>query len=60
MRRFLVVIEAPFCGGEIRETFEVEDEATQEEIEEEAREIFFNNCNYGFHELTGDDDGEAR
>ncbi|WP_420894644.1 DUF7167 family protein [Serratia odorifera] len=56
MRRFVVVIETPFCGGEIREEFEVEDDATQEDIDEEAKEIFLNNCNYGCHEVTSEDD----
>lgn len=59
MRRFLVVIDTPFTNGEIRETFEVEDDATQEDIDEEARDVFLNCCNYGCHELFGDDDGEA-
>ncbi|MGK4442647.1 DUF7167 family protein [Yersinia enterocolitica] len=55
MRKFLVVIETPFVGGEIRETFELEDNATQEEIDDEARGIFLNNCNFGCHEITGDE-----
>ncbi|HCI6019575.1 TPA: hypothetical protein NPN74_001618 [Klebsiella quasipneumoniae subsp. quasipneumoniae] len=56
MRKFEVIIETPFVGGEIVEQFEVEDDATEEEIKEEARDIFFNNCNYGYHEITGEEE----
>lgn len=52
MRKFRVVIETPFVNGEIIEEFEVEDDATEEDIESEAKDIFLNNCNYGFHEIT--------
>lgn len=59
MRKFKVVIETPFAGGMITETFEVEDDATQEAIDDEAKEIFLNTCNYGCHEITdGDDEDE--
>lgn len=55
MRHFRVVIETPFVGGEIEEDFSVENDATDEEIEAEAKEIFLNNCNYGYHEIDGDE-----
>lgn len=56
MRHFRVVIETPFANGEIIEDFAVEDDATDEDIAEEARDIFFNNCNYGYSEITEEDE----
>jgi hypothetical protein len=56
MRKFVVIIETPFVGCDIREEFEVEDDATEEFIAEEAKEIFLNNCNYSYHEITDEDD----
>jgi hypothetical protein len=56
MRKFKVVIETGTVGGLHVETFEMEDDASEEEIDEEARDIFFNQCNYGCHEITGEDD----
>lgn len=55
MRKFQVTIETPFAGGEIIEFFEVEDDATEKEIAEEAKDIFMNNCSYGYHEVTDND-----
>ena len=51
MRKFKVIIETPFVGGTIEDEFEVEDDATEEEIAEEARDVFLNSCNYGFYEI---------
>lgn len=56
MRKFRVVIETPFAAGEIIEDFEVDDDATDDEIADEAKDIFFNNCNYGYSEITDDDE----
>lgn len=56
MRKFRVTIETPFAGGDNVEDFEVEDDATMEEIEDEAKEIFLNNCNYGYDEVTDEDE----
>ncbi|MEG8497807.1 hypothetical protein U4P14_10475 [Klebsiella pneumoniae] len=56
MRHFRVVIETPFVGGEIIEDFAVDDDATEEEIAEEAKDIFLNSCNYSFHEITGEEE----
>lgn len=56
MRKFRVVIETPFAAGEIIEDFEVDDDATDDEIADEARDIFLNNCNYGYSEITDDDE----
>lgn len=58
MRKFKVVIETPFAGGEIIESFEVDDDATDEQIAEEAKDIFLNSCNYGYHEITGDEEDD--
>jgi hypothetical protein len=57
MRKFKVVIETGSVDGMYIETFEMADDATEEEIADEAREIFFNQCTYGCHEITGEDDG---
>ena len=56
MRRFRVYMETPYAGQSPTEDFEVADSATDEEIEEEAREIFFSNFSYGFDELTDQED----
>ena len=55
MREFKLTVELSFCGfsnGENTEIFEVEDNATEEEIEEEARETFLNMCSYSFSETS--------
>lgn len=55
-RKFRVCIETNWAGvGEI-EYFEMPDDATDEEIEEEAREVFYNYCNYGYAEVKGEHD----
>lgn len=51
MRYFKVHMETPYAGQSLFEEFEMPDDATEEEIEEEAREIFFNNFNYGLEEV---------
>ncbi|HDE1046071.1 TPA: hypothetical protein PCB23_002267 [Klebsiella pneumoniae] len=53
MRKFKVTIETGLVGGNFEEIFEVEDDATDEEIAEEAKDIFLNQCNYGYSEITG-------
>ena len=52
MKRFRVYMETPYAGQSPTEDFEMPDDATQEEIDEEAMEIFFNNFSYGVEELT--------
>lgn len=42
-------------GSEIEE-IELPDNSTEEEIEEAAREAFFNNCNYGWSVKESGDD----
>lgn len=52
MRKFKVTIETGIVGCNFEEIFEVEDDATDEEIAAEAKDIFLNQCNYGYSEIT--------
>ncbi len=36
--------------------FEVDDDATPDEIKDEAKEIFFNYCNYSYHEIKDEEE----
>lgn len=55
-RKFRVDIETSWAGvGEV-EYFEMPDDATEEDIAAEAKEIFLNYCNYGYSEVV---DGEV-
>lgn len=55
-RKIRVDIETNWAGvGEVG-YFEVEDDATDEEIADEAREIFFNWCNYGWSEVDKEEE----
>lgn len=56
MRKFKVTIETGIVGGNFEEIFEVEDDATDEDIAAEAKDIFLNQCNYGYSEITGEAD----
>lgn len=56
MRRISVCIENGHSSQ--YETFEVEDNATDEEIEGEAKDIFLNYCNYGWRELEEGEEEE--
>ena len=58
MRRFKVVVETPSAADDLYDFFEVEDDATDEDIEAEAQEMFYNMCSYGYHEVPVDEDGE--
>ena len=58
MKRFRVYMETPYAGQSPTEDFEMPDNATDEEIAEEAKEIFFNNISYGFDELTEQEEAE--
>ena len=50
-RKIRVDIETTWSGvGEV-EYFEVEDDATEEDIAEQAHEIFQQYCNYGWSEV---------
>ena len=52
MRKFRVYMETPYAGQNPTEDFELEDDATEKDIEESARDIFFNNFSYGCEEVT--------
>ena len=57
MKKYRVYMETPYAGQSPTEDFEMPDDATQEEIDEEAMEIFFNNFSYGVEELTKEVEG---
>ena len=50
-RKIRVDIETTWAGVGAVEYFEVADEATEDEIAEDAHDIFQNYCNYGFSEV---------
>lgn len=54
MRYFKLRIETPYAGTSIEEEFEMEDDATEDQIEEGAREIVFNHIEWGHHEVDKD------
>lgn len=58
MRKFKVHMETPYAGVGDVEEFEIEDDATEEEIEEVARELFFNYYQYGIEEIKERDSDE--
>lgn len=43
-------------GGDFEDVFEVDDDATPDEIHDEAKEIFFNYCNYSYHEIKDEEE----
>lgn len=55
-RKFRIDIETTWVGAGETDFFEVPDDATEEDIEESAKDIFFTYCNYGFEEVK--EDGE--
>ena len=57
MKKYRVYMETPYAGQNPTEDFEMPDDATQEEIDEEAKEIFFSNFSYGVEELTEEVEG---
>ena len=57
MKKYRVYMETPYAGQHPTEDFEMPDDATQEEIDEEANEIFYNNFSYGVEELTKEVEG---
>ncbi len=56
MRKFKVIIETGIAGGDVEDVFEVDDDATPDEIHDEAKEIFFNYCNYSYHEIKDEEE----
>ncbi|ATS39297.1 MULTISPECIES: hypothetical protein [Xanthomonas] len=49
MKKIHVCVEWP--GGGWNEEVEVEEDATQEEMEQAAADEFYNRCNYGWSEV---------
>ncbi|OKV67552.1 hypothetical protein AWP88_08105 [Escherichia coli] len=45
MRKFKIIIETGIAGGDFEDEFEVDNDATPDEIHDEAKDIFFNYCN---------------
>lgn len=52
MRKIRAYLETGFAGCAIEEEFEVDDNATDSEIEEQAREVIFDCVDWGWHEMT--------
>jgi hypothetical protein len=51
MSKFIrVVIETGIAGGDTVEIVELDDNASQKDMEEAARDEFFNRCSYGWSE----------
>ncbi|MGS2186375.1 hypothetical protein [Escherichia coli] len=42
--KFKIIIETGIAGGDFEDEFEVDDDATPDEIHDEAKDIFFNYC----------------
>ena len=55
-RKFRVNIETNWAGVGTIEYLEMPDDVTEEEIADEAREIFFNYCNYGVSEVEQEEE----
>ncbi len=56
MKYIKVNIETGYCTGAEPTVLELDDDATEEDMEEAAREEFFNQCSYGWVECDGDGD----
>lgn len=54
MRQFKGFIKTDMVGSECEFEFEVGDEATEEEIEQEARDAAFDNVEWNFREVESD------
>ena len=48
MKKITVYIETACVGSRCEDEFEVDDDATEEEIEETAKEIAFDMLNWGY------------
>ena len=55
MRTIRLDIEYPREGSSETLTFEVEDNATDEEIAADAETEFYNRCNFGWSEIDPED-----
>ncbi|MGG5339716.1 hypothetical protein [Enterococcus mundtii] len=51
MKKIRIDIETCWSSVGAVEYFKVEDDGAEEEIVEEAKEIFYNYCNYGYEEV---------
>lgn len=58
MRKIKAYLDTGFAGCRIEEEFEVEDDATQQQIEEEAREAVFDSIDWGWHEVLDSQEDE--
>lgn len=55
MKTLIVNIETAWVGASEVVEVEIDDDATQEEIEAIAKETFQDYCSYGYH-IAGEDD----
>ena len=53
MRKFKIIIETGMAGGDFEDEFEVDADATPDEIHDEAKDIFFN---YSYHEIKDEEE----
>ncbi|EPE2568725.1 TPA: DUF7167 family protein [Escherichia coli] len=44
------------AGGDFEDEFEVDNDATPDEIHDEAKDIVFNYCNYSYHEIKDEEE----
>lgn len=58
MRRIQYYAETPWAACKRAAVLEVEDNATEAEVEEAVRDAFFNEFNYSWAELAEDEEGE--
>lgn len=56
MRKIKVYLETGFAGCRIEEEIEVEDDATDAEVEDLAREAIFDRIDWGWYEATDSDE----
>lgn len=56
MKTLRVNIETAWCGCNEVVDIEIEDDMSQEDIEDLAHETFQDYCSYGFHILEGKED----
>lgn len=48
MKTIQVYVDTGMQGSRVTDTLEVEDDATEEQIEEDAKEVMFNLINWGW------------
>lgn len=52
MKKIKAYLHAGFAGCSIEEEFEIDDNATDAQIEEQAREAVFDHIDWGWYEAT--------